>query len=74
MRLPKKLIVTHAVDRAGKNIVQIESKIWKGMVVCPDEIRALAAALCKAADDADQRRKTARKRCGTAEIYGAGLS
>lgn len=61
MRLPKNLIVTHTVDRTGRNMVQIESEIGRELEAYPDEIRALAAALCLAADESDQRSEAMRR-------------
>jgi hypothetical protein len=59
------LQVTHTVDRFGKALVQVESSIGNGMEAYPDQLRALAAALCKAADDADSRTASNLKRFPT---------
>lgn len=56
----KKLEVTLTRDRHNKPLVVVESAIGNGMEVSPDRLRALAAALVKAADDADAKPTTPR--------------
>lgn len=49
----KSLQVTLTRDRFDKPLVVIESSIGNGFDRSPNQLRALAAALLKAADDAD---------------------
>ncbi len=52
---PNILDVTLTQCRHGKPLVVIESSIGNGSELRPEQLRALAAALCAAADDAEQR-------------------
>jgi hypothetical protein len=47
-------------DRHNEPLVVIDSPLGSGMEVSPARLRALAAALCRAADEADAQRTKAR--------------
>jgi hypothetical protein len=49
----KELEVRLTEDRFKKPLVVIESSLGNGREMYPDQLRALAAALCVAADEAD---------------------
>lgn len=66
----KKLEVTLTRDRFNKPLVVIESSIGNGYEASPDHLRALAAALLKAADDADAKPTTSRYFMATKREYG----
>lgn len=60
MAVPENLEVTLTRDRFKKPLVTVESSIGNGMDASPGELRALAAALLRAADDADARPTSGR--------------
>jgi hypothetical protein len=53
MALPKYLEVQLTRDRFDKPLVVVESALGNGLEASPDHLRALAAALNRAADDAE---------------------
>ena len=56
----RKIEVTLTRDRHNNPLAVIESSIGNGFEVSPAQLRALAAALCSAADDAEARPTKAR--------------
>jgi hypothetical protein len=55
MPLTKMLEVTLTQDRFAKPLVIIGSCLGNGLEAYPAQLRALAAALCRAADDVEAR-------------------
>lgn len=53
MSVPKVLHVTLTRDRFDQPLVIVDSAIGNGLEASPAQLRALAAALCRAADEAD---------------------
>ena len=51
----KTLALRFTRDRLNKPLVIIDSEIGNGFEASPDEVRKIAAALMRAADDADRR-------------------
>jgi hypothetical protein len=64
----KELEITHTVDRLGKPLIIVETMMGNGLDAYPEQLRALAAALCKAANDADARNQTARRNLSRVKI------
>ena len=60
MPIPKILEVTLTQDRFTKPLAIIESSLGNGLEIYPAQMRTLAAALCKAADDAEARTHNAK--------------
>jgi hypothetical protein len=55
MAVPKSLEVQLTRDRFDEPLVVVESAIGNGMEASPAQLRALAVALCRAAEDAEAR-------------------
>lgn len=55
MGIMRKLEVTLTNDRFSRPLVVIDSSLGNGAELYPEQLRALAGALCKAADDSEAR-------------------